>query len=390
MSEDFIYIDDRAGLEQLAARLHGKPWLCLDTEFMREHTYYPRLCLLQVASDDVVACIDPLALDNLDPLLEVLYDPATVKVLHAAKQDLEILYHLTGKVPTPLFDTQVAAAVLFHNEQIGYANLVERMLGVQLDKAHTRTDWSLRPLDAGQLRYAADDVIYLRQVYHAQREALEAQGRTTWLEEDFAALADPASYAPAPEQAWARVKEGRRLKGRQLAVLKALAAWREQRAMRLDKPRKWVMRDEVLAELARRMPENRAALAKVRGIDDRTVDRAGAELLEAIQTGAATPREQWPELAPRVIVTPAQEAVADALMALLRLRASEQELSPAMLATRKDLERLVLGEPDVAVRHGWRRAVAGADLERLLEGTLSLSIHGSVLKATANEENSAG
>jgi ribonuclease D len=382
MSEDFIYIDDRAGLEDLAARLRGAPWLCVDTEFMREHTYYPRLCLLQVASADTVACIDPLALDNLDPLLEVLYDPATMKVLHAAKQDLEIFYHLTGKIPTPLFDTQVAAAVLLHNDQIGYANLVERVLGVQLEKAHTRTDWSLRPLDAGQLRYAADDVIYLRQVYHAQCEALEAQGRMSWLTEDFATLADPASYAPNPEQVWKRVKEARRLKGRQLAVLKALAAWREERAMRVDKPRKWVLRDEVLTELARRMPESRGELAKTRGLDGTALDRLGAELLQAIAAGAETPQDQWPELEPRLVVTPAQEAVADTLMALLRLRASEQELSPAMLATRKDLERLVLGDPDVAVRHGWRRALAGADLERLLEGSLGLRVKAGKLTTT--------
>jgi ribonuclease D len=374
MTEAYQYIDTPEALQNLARRLGGSPWLCLDTEFMREKNYYPQLCLLQVANAEEIACVDPLALPDLDPLLEVLYDPATVKVLHAAKQDLEILYHLRGTVPQPIFDTQIAAALLCHNEQIGYANLVEQSLGVRLDKAHTRTDWSLRPLDSGQLRYAADDVRYLRQIYQQQLNQLREQGRLEWLREDFEALSDPAHYAPDPEQSWRRVKDAKRLKPRQLAVLKALAEWRERRAMELDKPRRWILRDEVLTELARAAPDARAGLERIRGLEPGTIKRVGDRLLQVIAAGGRTPREQWPELEPRLTVKPEQEAVVDLLMALLRMRAREHELSPAMLSNRHDLERLLNGDRDVAVLHGWRRALVGTDLQALLDGRLRLGV----------------
>ncbi len=378
MSEEFLYIDTPTALIEFSDSLRGSPWLCVDTEFMREKTYYPQLCLIQVANDKSIACIDPLTIDDLTPLLDVLYDPSITKVFHAAKQDLEILYHLRGSVPVPLFDTQVAAALLFHNDQIGYAKLVEQLLGIRLDKAHTRTDWSLRPLDAGQLRYAADDVRYLRDVYRKQLDELQRQGRLAWLDEDFKHLSDASLYAPQPEQTWQRVKETRRLKGVQLAVLRALSAWRERRAMDADKPRRWILRDEILAELSRAMPDDLSALARIRGVEDNTVKRRGDELLQVIAQARNTPPEDWPAFESRTILTPEQDALVDLMMAVVRMRAREHGLGAAMLATRHDLERLAQGNQDTPALHGWRRALIGNDLQALVDGQRWLGVEQGV------------
>lgn len=380
MDHSFEYIDDQGELPRVCAALNDAPYLCVDTEFMREKTYYPRLCLLQLASPDAVFCIDPLRIDDLSPVLDLLYRTDILKVLHAAKQDLEIFYHLRTQVPAPVYDTQVAAALLGHNDQVGYGTLVQQELGVTLDKAHTRTDWSQRPLEAGQLRYAADDVIYLRQIYVRQREALEKLGRSRWLQEDFQALVDPDQYAAHPEQAWQRVKEARRLKPAQLGILQRLAAWRERRAMDLNRPRRWVMRDEILVELARRAPTGLAALERVRGLEKGQVDRLGAELLREIEAGRALPAHELPTTEPRLTLSPEQEALVDAMMAVLRLRAASESLSPAMLANRSTLAQLVQGDDDVAVLHGWRGALVGEQLRALLDGRLWLGTEQGMLR----------
>ncbi len=382
MDQQFEYIQNGADLPRVRDALHGASYLCVDTEFMREKTYYPKLCLLQLASSDGVFCIDPLQVDDLTPILDLLYEPGILKVLHAAKQDLEIFYHLRGDVPAPLYDTQIAAALLGQNDQVGYATLVQQELGVTLDKAHTRTDWSQRPLDDGQLRYAADDVIYLRQIYEIQRQALAERARGEWLTEDFRALADPATYAPDPDSAWLRVKEARRLKPSQLGVLQQLAAWRERRAMELNRPRRWVMRDEVLVELARRNPSSRANLERVRGLEKNQIERVGDELLQLIAAGRDVAAEQLPTLEPRIQLSAEQEALVDAMMAVLRLRAAEESLSPAMLATRSTLAQLVQGDDDVSVLHGWRGALVGESLRALLEGKLRLGVENGTLRAT--------
>ncbi|NIP73350.1 MAG: ribonuclease D [Gammaproteobacteria bacterium] len=374
MTEPITYIDTAEDLAALARHLAGAPWLCVDTEFIRDRTYFPQLCLLQVAGPDTVACIDTLAVGDLDPLLEVLYAPESTKVLHAAHQDLEILFHLRGEVPAPVFDTQIAAALLGYSDQIGYANLVEQMLDVRLDKAHTRADWSARPLPEAQLRYAADDVIHLRDVYQAQRRALHRLGRLDWLEQDFTALSDPVRYRVEPERCWLRVKDARGLKGRQLAVLQALAAWREERARRLDRPRRWVLRDDLLVELARAQPESREALRRIRGLDETAIKRLGGELLGAIEGGRAAPREQWPEPEPRPRLTPHQDALVDAMMALVRVCAADAGLSPTLLASRRTLERLAAGDRRAEVLHGWRATVVGERLRALLHGEACLTV----------------
>ena len=358
---DLLYIVDQPALNDFCAGLRGVSWLALDTEFIREQTYYPQLCLIQIASADRVACIDPLALPSLDPLLDLLYDPAITKVLHAAQQDLEIFYHLRGAVPTPVFDTQLAALVLGHGSQIGYAALVQQLLGVELDKTHTRANWRHRPLAPEWLAYAAADVRYLRELYLRQQAALAARGWLDALAEDFAALAALDRYRLQPWEAWRRVREHNRLRGVQRAVLRALAAWREERASTHDRPRRWILDDAALLELARRMPKTPDELSHIRGLPATTVQRQGETLLARIATARAEPPEQWPVRTARSHVSPEQAAKVDEMLRLIAARADHNRIPSQCLADRWDVEKLLLGE-DSLLLHGWRAAVVGREL----------------------------
>jgi ribonuclease D len=369
-----LYIDSNAGLQELCAILKDHPWLTLDTEFIREKTYRPRLCLIQVANPDVVACIDPLAITDLTPLLEVLYTPHITKVLHAARQDLEIFFEMRGTLPQSLFDTQIAATLLGQGDQVGYAALVQDELGITLDKGHARTDWCQRPLSAEQLDYAADDVRHLRSLYLKQLSRLEALGRLAWLEEDFNALADPALYSNPPQLAWQRIKGANRLKGVQVAVLQQLAAWREERAQQLDKPRRWIVGDDQLLDLARLMPVDRGQLDRLRGIEEGTKRRYAEEWFALIGSAKQLPREQWPVLKEGNRLPQEQEPLIDALMAVLRARCESAQITPSAVASRRDLERLVMGDSEVALLHGWRAAIAGEQLAAFLRGELTVTV----------------
>lgn len=375
------YIDNPADLAAYCAGLRHHSWFALDTEFMREKNYYPQLCLIQIATEDGAVCIDPFGIDDLGPLLELLYDPNILKVFHAARQDLEIFHVMRGTPPTPVFDTQLAATLLGHGDQVGYGALVKETLGVELEKAHSRADWSLRPLTPEQLDYAADDVLYLVKVYLSQRAALEQNGRLPWLAEDFAALSDPRTYESPPQEAWRRIKGVNFLKGVQLAVLQQLAAWREQQAQDSDRPRRWVLKDEVMFDMAKLMPGSLDQLARIRGLEKGTVERNGKRLLELIQQGKQTPKSDWPQLEPVVRLAPEQEAIADAMMAVVRLRAREHQVSVPTLGSRREVERLLSGDADAALRHGWRAQLVGHDLERLLRGELSLQVRQGHLEA---------
>jgi ribonuclease D len=368
------YIDSAQALQAFCSRLAGVDWIALDTEFLREKTYYPKLCLLQIATPEVVACIDPLALDDLNPLLELIFDPAITKVMHAARQDMEIFFHLRGAAPGPVFDTQIAALLLGYPDQIGYGNLVREMLGVNLDKLHTRADWSLRPLTRDQLHYAADDVIYLVEVYRQLQHKLQQLGRLDWLAEDFAQLSRAELYQTRPEQAWLKVKGSNRLKGASLSVLQALASWREEQAIRRDLPRGWILRDDALLEIARHKPATAEALGKLRGLGDRLLDKFGEQLVALVVNAAGVKPQAFPGSEERVRLTPAQDALVDVMMALVRLGGARHALNPAMLASRKDLEKLALGAADADVLHGWRRKLVGEQLQALLAGELDLAV----------------
>ena len=356
-----LYIVDQSALADFCAGLRDAAWLALDTEFIREQTYYPQLCLIQIAVPGQVACIDPLALPSLDPLLDRLYDPALTKVLHAAHQDLELFFHLRGAVPTPIFDTQLAALVLGCGSQIGYASLVQQLLGVDLAKAHTRADWRRRPLPAEWLAYAADDVRHLRDVYPKQIALLRERGWLESLDEDFRALADPNRYRVQPENAWQRVREHRRLRGAQRAVLQALAAWREEQASERDLPRRWILDDAALLELVRRMPESSDQLQRVRGLPAAIRQQQGDALLARIATARAAPPERWPTSPHRPQLALTRPERTDELLGLIAARAGECGIEPRDIADRRDVESLLAGE-DCPLRHGWRAAVVGREL----------------------------
>ena len=374
-----LYVDTATALEQLCAQLQDSPWIALDTEFIREKTYYPQLCLLQVANAEHVACVDVLALNDLTPLLEVLYDPASTKILHSAYQDLEIFFNLRAALPSPVFDTQLAATLLGLGEHIGYGNLVKTLLGVELDKSQTRTDWSRRPLDPAQLAYAADDVRYLSRLYHRQQEELERRQRSAWLTEDFRALCDPGSYQIDSHLLWQRIKGHQQLRGIQLAVLRTLAAWREEQARTLDRPRRWILGDDVLLELARHPPKDMARLSRTRGLASGFIKRHGQTLLELIDATRQEPRQHWPKIAPHKHLSLSQDALVDAMMAVVRLRGAETAVSPSSLANRKDLELLIQGA-DIPLLHGWRAAIAGCEIQSLLSGKLGLEVRDGQLR----------
>jgi ribonuclease D len=372
--KDIQYIDSAPELVRFCKQLASAGWLALDTEFLREKTYYPKLCLLQIATPDCVACIDPLALDNLDPVVDLIFDAGITKVMHSARQDMEIFYHLRGAAPAPVFDTQIAALLLGYSDQIGYGNLVSEVLGVNLEKLHTRADWSLRPLTRDQIDYAADDVVYLVDVYRDLHARLVERGRLAWLDEDFARLSSDALYNNPPAQAWLRVKGGNRLKGAALAVLQALAGWRESLAQQRDRPRGWILRDDALLEIARHRPASVEELGRIRGLQEAFIRHNGEQLIKLVAAASKQPPTLFPDTGLRLNLTPEQDALVDVMSAVVRICGIEHALAPAVLATRKQLERLVSGDTDVDIMHGWRRKLVGERLQALLDGALSLTV----------------
>jgi ribonuclease D len=369
-----LYIDTPEQLLDLCHRLAGTAWIVMDTEFLREKTYFPKFCLLQIAAPGIVACIDPLALESLDPLFDIVFDPRIIKIFHSGRQDLEIFFHLCGKLPGPVFDTQIAAPLLGLGEQISYAGLVSELLGVNLAKSHSRTDWTRRPLSPEQLRYAADDVIYLEQAYLAMLPRLEKLGRMPWLEEDFAQLLDISNYQNPPELAWQRIGGVHQLKSKPLSIVQALAAWREQTARDQDLPRGWVLKDDALIDLARQQPANLDELKLVRGLDERTVKRQGAVICRLIQEAGSRRQQSADPKTRSGKKTAEQEAVLDLLMSVVRLRAAQNTLNATLLASRKDLEQLLDGDPQSRLLHGWRKTMVGEELAAVLRGERALKI----------------
>lgn len=281
MNKALTYIDTQAHLEQVCRQFKTVQWLAVDTEFERTRTYYPELCLLQVASDDVTAVIDPIMIPDPAPLFAILYDPAITKVFHAARQDLELFFNLKGRVPVPVFDTQLVAPMLGYDASSGYANLVKALLGVELTKSQTRTDWKRRPLIADQLRYAADDVIYLGEMYLVMQEKLDAADKSR-LDAAHAMLADPLQYQPDPGSMWRRIRDAKRFSGDKLSVLQQLAAWREITARRENRPRKWVLPDAAIIDMARLLPADEAELANIKSVNENVIKKYGRELFDLI------------------------------------------------------------------------------------------------------------
>jgi ribonuclease D len=360
------YIATADELTALCERLQRAPWIALDTEFMRERTYYAKLCLVQIATPDLIACVDPLALDDLTPLLDLIYDPQVLKVLHSARQDLEVFFDLRGIPPAPVFDTQIAAAYLGYDDQIGYAALVEAVTGIKLDKAHTRANWAARPLSPEQIVYAEDDVRYLRDVYQHLRQRLEETGRQAWLADEFTQLVDPALYQNDPALAWRRVRHGHQLPPPAQNILQTLSSWRERTAQTHNLPRSWVLRDPVMFDIARRAPKTVEQLSAIRDMDEKTTKKWSTEILAIVSQNNRPPAQ--PLWSPPAPLSAEQTRLCRAMANLLDTIARAHQLSPIALGTRRDLQRLVLGSTDVPLLHGWRYDIIGRPLLGLLEG----------------------
>jgi ribonuclease D len=321
-----------------------------------------------------VACVDPLAIADLTPLVDAIYNPNITKVLHSCRQDLEIFFQITGKIPGPIFDTQIAAPLLGFQENPGYAMLVSSFLNINLSKAHTRADWTERPLSQDQIQYAADDVIYLCKIYTIMCEQLEKLGRLNWLESDFALLNNPELYQLSPENAWLKIRGKNKLTGRQLSILQALSEWRERTAQTENKPRNWLFPDDMLLELGKLQPVTTSDLAKIRNINERSVNRYGKVICELIDAARQRPPKPLREKDGSGKKTQQHEAILDVLSAIVRIRAEENSLNPVILATRKDLEQLLFAEDDCLLLQGWRYNMAGKELQGLLRGQYTLSL----------------
>lgn len=354
-------ITDAQALRQLLEQLAGAPQVSLDTEFTRVRTYYAHLALVQLRAGDHIACIDPLAVD-IDPLLEFLYRPDVLKIVHAGRQDLEVFYDLRGDVPRPVFDTQIAAAFAGFNDQIGYGALVEALADVKLAKLHTRTDWEARPLTEEQLRYAEDDVRYLPRLHEALFARLAAAGRMAWVEEEFAALTDVRLYANAPNEAYRRIKQGSALPAAAQPVLQRLAEWRERTAQKQNLPRAWVMPDATLLELARIQPQTRAALEQSQLLAPGALRRWGGEIARAIEVGRQAPaHDAWPQTR---ALDATEQSLVDRMLERVRAVAEAAQLAPTVLASRRAVVELVRAGTGPLTR-GWRHELLGRELMAL-------------------------
>jgi len=383
-------IEDNAALANLCTRLAAKPYVVVDTEFMRENSYWPELCLIQIADDEEAAAIDPKA-EGLDmkPLLDLLVNNENVlKIFHAGGQDIEIVYNLTGKTPHPLFDTQIAAMALGQGEQIGYSNLVDSYLGITVDKGARFTDWARRPLDKRQIDYAICDVTYLSEIFPRMLEKLRKTGRGAWLDQEMERLADPENYHNDPDQAWQRVRISSR-KPEALGRLKALARWRELEAQGKDLPRGRIIKDETLADLAANPPKKQSDLGRVRGLSTAWAGNdIGGRLMAAL--AEATPMSAE-ELPPRDERKPSLgkdgALVADLLKLLLKIRAKEINVAARLLARSEELKALAAGQRDrLPMLEGWRFEQFGRDALALVEGQLGFTVKGGKLKMTRTEE----
>lgn len=375
-------IAETAELEALCGRLAKADFITVDTEFLRDSTYWPRLCLVQVAGPDDVAAVDALS-PNLDlaPLLALFDDQRLLKVLHSARQDMEIFFHLTGWLPAPIFDTQVAAMVCGFGESVGYDTLVRKMTGAHVDKSSRFTDWSRRPLADRQLHYALADVTHLRKIYRKLEGRLSKSGRAAWLAEEMAVLTSPETYRLDPDKAWRRLKT-RSSDRRYLAVLRALAAWREGEAQQRDVPRARVLRDEQLFDIAAHRPTSEEELARSRGVNrDMARGRIGRAILETVGQALALPDTELPKPPPKPVAPNGAGPLIDLLKVLLKLRCDEHDVAQKLIASTADLEQIAADDQaDVMALQGWRFEIFGRDALALKKGSVALSAVGNSVR----------
>jgi ribonuclease D len=354
----FTFVDEP---ESITSELQDDPVLGVDTEFIREKTFFAQLCLVQVATADRVYCVDPLAGNPMPSFWRQAFGKTWV--VHSARQDIEVIFQTAGAMPTRLFDTQIAAALLGMQPQIGYAGLVKELFGVEIPKSHTRADWSQRPLPDALLHYAVEDVEYLLPAYERLGERLESAGRMEWVAEDSALLLDESLYAFDENQAVQRLKGARNLRGQRRSAAERLAVWREAEAARRDRPRQWILRDSLLLEIAAELPRSMAALRRIEGLPGKLVSRAGEELLAVVAKSADDQHDYRPPVAPNE----QQKKLLKAMQAAVAKCAEQLGISAELLAPRKELSATILsGTTESRVFRGWRRSLIGERLLQLL------------------------
>ena len=370
----FEVIATKDDLVQFVEKIADSEWLALDTEFLREKTYYAKLCLIQLESDNGLrACIDPLSIDDITPLTDLLINSKITKVFHAAHQDIEILLQITGSVPSPIFDTQTAAAVLGIGDQMAYARLVEALTGKVLSKAQSRTNWAQRPLKPAQLEYAIDDVRYLAQIYPKMLKQLKEKDRLDWLDADFKQAVNPETYTINAQQRWKKVRGLQVLKRPQLAILKYLAAWREEKAEQANLPRKWIVNDEILVELAKQQPNNAEGFAEIRGLNFERTKKYHTVWLDLIKQAKALPENELPVLPRSKKPTPKQNLSIDLLMLVIQLQAKKHGITPAAIASRKQVAAMVQAG-ETSLSSDWRAKLVDDEFKKILSGELSVGI----------------
>ncbi|MDD5806498.1 MAG: ribonuclease D [Eggerthellales bacterium] len=378
-----MLITDQKQFKAFVNRAKNSSLLCIDTEFLREKTYWAQLCLLQISTDQEAVAIDPFAVKDLRPLVPLLEDPGIVKVFHAAHQDLEIIHHELGVIPRPIFDTQVAAALLCDNIQIGYGPLVSMECGVHLKKADSYTDWSRRPLTDSQIQYALDDVIYLPDLYKSMTKKLADMGRLDWLTPDFQDMVDPEHFDPDPDERFLKLKRVNQLHGAQIAIAQKVCAWRERQAMRRNVPRKWIITDEQVLEICKREPKTLDDLFIVRNVK-RTLSMADSRAVLALCLAAL---ESDPSTWPTVQIKSKPEANVDAqvdlMSALVRQRARESGLAFGVLASHDDLVSIARGKGNqTQLMRGWRKEIVGEELQALCNGEIGLCVNNGAVTVT--------
>ncbi len=374
-------------LADVCAQLATAPYIAVDTEFMREQTFWPKLCLVQIAASGIEVLIDSQALElDLTPLFDLMVNEKVVKVFHSARQDIEIVHHLAGVIPHPIFDTQVAAMVCGFGEAVSYSMLVKRLLNRNLDKTSRFTDWSRRPLSERQLTYAIGDVTYLRDLYPKLKAQLDQSERASWLNEEMAVLTDPATYELHPEQAWKRLKM--RIKTpKSLAVLMELAAWREREAQTQDVPRARILKDEALYDIASQTPRTQEDLGSLRTLHNGFArSMRGRAVLEAVGRGLERDPKTVPPIERGEPMPPEAQAVVDLLRVLLKARAGSHGVAPKLIATSDELEEIARSDNvDVPVLRGWRKKLFGDDALALKRGELALAIKDGEVTVLAPE-----
>ena len=371
-------ITDTASLAAFCDRMKGVDFITVDTEFMRETTYWAKLCLVQVGGPDEAVCIDPLAPDiNLKPLYDMMADHSLLKIFHAGRQDLEIFFTATSAVPAPVFDTQIAAMVCGFGDQVGYEALVSKLAGANLDKSQRFTDWAQRPLTERQITYALGDVTHLRKVYLALKKRLEKTGRASWLDEEEAVLTSPDTYKVDPREMWRRLRARTRAP-RMLAVLRELAAWRELTAQALDMPRQRVAKDDAILELAANMPITIDDIKRSRLAKPLASGKYAEGVLAAVAKGRAVPDADCPRLDSDGWDTQAPRAVVELLKLLLKARSEANDVAQRLIATSDELDEIAQSDTaDVPCLHGWRRELFGEDALKLKRGKLAIALSAS-------------